>query len=48
MMERFYYGEFAAKTVQEFTSCGVSPATEFAYVSKFRYLTVGGSAKPSQ
>ena len=31
-MERFYYGEFAAKAVWEFADRGVSPATQFAYV----------------
>jgi len=30
-MERFYYGEFAAKTVASFADRGVSPATRFAY-----------------
>jgi hypothetical protein len=31
-MERFYYGEFAARSVANFASRGVSPATRFAYV----------------
>jgi hypothetical protein len=31
-MERFYYGKFAAETVAQFGSRGVSPATKFAYV----------------
>jgi len=31
-MERFFYGEFAAKTVRAFADRGVSPATQFAYV----------------
>jgi len=33
-MERFYYGEFAARTVREFSGQGVSPATRFAYMLK--------------
>jgi len=32
MMERFYYGEFAALSVARFANRGVSPATRFAYV----------------
>lgn len=32
MMERFYYGEFAAQTVAKFKDRGVSRATQFAYV----------------
>ena len=32
MIERFYYGEFAARSVASFASRGVSPATRFAYV----------------
>ena len=32
MMERFYYGEFAAQSVASFASRGLSPATRFAYV----------------
>jgi hypothetical protein len=32
MMERFYYGEFAAQAVAKFTARGVFPTTEFAYV----------------
>ena len=31
-MERFYYGEFVAKSVAEFANRGVSRATKFAYV----------------
>ena len=31
-IERFYYGEFAAQTVVNFTERGVSRATQFAYV----------------
>ena len=31
-IERFYYGEFAAQTVANFTKRGVSRATQFAYV----------------
>jgi hypothetical protein len=33
-MERFLYGEFAAKTVRDFEVRGVSRATRFAYVLK--------------
>jgi hypothetical protein len=32
MIERFYYGEFAARSVASFASRGVSVATRFAYV----------------
>jgi hypothetical protein len=32
VMERFYYGEFAAETVGGFTAHGVSRSTRFAYV----------------
>ncbi len=32
VMERFYYGEFAAKSVAEFADRGVSLTTQFAYV----------------
>ena len=32
LMERFYYGEFAARTLRKFSPQGVSPATHFAYV----------------
>jgi len=31
-MERFYYGEFAAKSVRSFSDRGMSPSTQFAYV----------------
>lgn len=31
-MERFYYGEFAAQTVDKYADRGVSRATQFAYV----------------
>jgi hypothetical protein len=31
-MERFYYGEFAARSVADFRERGVSGATRFAYV----------------
>lgn len=41
LMERFYYGEFAAKTVEDFTSCGVSFATQFAYVLEVPVLDRG-------
>jgi hypothetical protein len=34
IMERFYYGEFAAASVWKFVARGVSPATKFAYVLK--------------
>ena len=34
IMERFYYGEFAADSVFKFRDRGVSPATKFAYVLK--------------
>ena len=33
-MERFYYGEFVAQAVGEFSDRGVSRATKFAYVLK--------------
>jgi hypothetical protein len=32
IMERFYYGEFAARSVAEFADRGVSRTTQFAYV----------------
>ena len=32
MVERFYYGEFAAEAVAKFTAHGVSGATQFAYL----------------
>jgi hypothetical protein len=32
VMERFYYGRFAAESVLSFASRGVSPETQFAYV----------------
>jgi hypothetical protein len=32
VMERFYYGEFAAESVHRFTAHGVSRNTRFAYV----------------
>lgn len=31
-MERFYYGEFAARAVADYTARGVSRGTRFAYV----------------
>ena len=34
IMERFYYGEFAAQTVVQYQERGVSLATKFAYVLK--------------
>jgi hypothetical protein len=33
-MERFFYGEFAAQTVNDFAQRGVFPSTRFAYVLK--------------
>ena len=33
-MERFYYGEFAAKMIQTYVERGVSARTPFAYVLK--------------
>ena len=33
-MERFYYGEFTAETVEKFTTHGVSRTTRFAYMLK--------------
>ncbi len=33
-MERFYYGEFAAHSVLDYSRRGVSRATQFAYVLK--------------
>ena len=32
LMERFYYGEFAAQEVRRFNNVGVSLATQFVYV----------------
>ena len=32
IFERFFYGDFAAKAVPDFTARGVSSATKFAYV----------------
>jgi hypothetical protein len=40
-MERFYYGEFAARTVWDFAERGVSPATKFAYVLRKPVLGPG-------
>ena len=34
IIERFYYGEFAAQAVVDFSDRGVSPATRFAYLLK--------------
>jgi len=31
-IERFYYGQFAARAVKKYAEFGVSPATRFAYV----------------
>lgn len=33
-LERFYYGEFAAKSVREYPGGGMVPGTRFAYVLK--------------
>jgi hypothetical protein len=41
LMERFYYGEFAAQAVGEFTDRGVSRATRFAYVLDVPMLDPG-------
>ena len=41
IMERFYYGEFAARAVWDFAERGVSPATRFAYVLKEPVLDPG-------
>ncbi len=41
VMERFYYGEFAAQSVAEFTDRGVSRATRFAYVLEVPMLDPG-------
>jgi hypothetical protein len=41
IMERFYYGEFAAQTVWDFAERGVSPATRFAYVLREPVLDPG-------
>jgi hypothetical protein len=41
IMERFYYGEFAAQSVKEFGERGVSSATQFAYVLKEPVLDSG-------
>lgn len=32
IMERFYYGEFAAQSLANYAACGVPRATRFAYV----------------
>lgn len=41
LMERFYYGEFAAYSVANYFSRGVAPATKFAYVLKIPVLDPG-------
>lgn len=41
IMERFYYGEFAARTVWYFAELGVSPATRYAYVLRAPVLDPG-------
>lgn len=33
-IERFFYGEFVARTIRDFAQRGVSPSTQFAYVLK--------------
>jgi hypothetical protein len=38
LMERFYYGEFAAQAVAKFAARGVSHATQFAYVLELPML----------
>jgi hypothetical protein len=38
IMERFFYGEFAARSVAQFTPRGVSASTQFAYVLKVPVL----------
>jgi hypothetical protein len=38
VVERFYYGEFAAKSVAKFAARGVSRDTKFAYVLKVPML----------
>ena len=41
VMERFYYGEFAAQSITEFIDRGVSRATRFAYVLEVPMLDPG-------
>ena len=41
IMERFYYGEFVARTVWYFAELGVSPATRYAYVLRAPVLDPG-------
>jgi hypothetical protein len=40
-MERFYYGEFAAKAVIEYSDRGVARTTQFAYVLEYPVLDPG-------
>ncbi len=40
-MERFFYGEFAAQAVAEFSDRGVSRATRFAYVLEIPVVDPG-------
>jgi hypothetical protein len=40
-MERFFYGEFAAQSVREYSDRGVSPNTQFAYVLEYPVLDSG-------
>jgi hypothetical protein len=47
-MERFYYGEFAAKSVAEFADRGVSRTHSLRTFLKSQYVTLRGLAKPSQ
>jgi len=41
IMERFYYGEFVARTVWYFAELGVSPATKYAYVLRAPVIDLG-------
>ena len=41
IMERFYYGEFAAQAVGKFAARGVFPTTQFAYVLEVPILDPG-------
>jgi hypothetical protein len=40
-MERFYYGEFAAKAVIEYSDRGVARTTQFAYALEYPVLDPG-------
>ena len=48
MIERFYYGEFAAQSVVSFVSRGVSPATRSADVLEEPMLDPERFARPSR